>query len=436
MKLPPKGSQPSDDYNVYSDFDLAYLEDKGDALKEIESGSAGFRDTVADCRIQASKCYKGKVLGLVVRGQKGGNVRVLPSSSVDRLPELDDDFPEFVTGYEPNRKLSGEFLNSIREICCPLFRLLFPGGYARKGLLIVSGATNSSKTQIANGLIHLYLQERMQEWWQGKTNRKPHLVTFEDPIETYLVDWATVRAHNVNKEWNGWAGSEHWSNWWRFPDYTPREKGLDVVNLNQAVSDALRQTPAVFYSTETRLVEDWEHLFKLAESHLVVTTTHSSSIIAAFNSLLAGLHVKTPTERSELASVLLGIVHMRPAEEKKTGLTPVLYNIPSLWRRTAYATKAFAAEGMSSLVPTYVESLEKAGTLEFYYLGRQTFAKFLTDRAARIGPENEFIRFAKEGSASASSVVERSKPGARHPAACDLTEAILYRAVDLDLRGE
>ena len=35
-------------------------------------------------------------------------------------------------------------------------------------------------------------------------------------------------------------------------------------------------------------------------------------------------------KRSELASVLLGIVHMRPAEEKVEGSDPVLYNIPSL----------------------------------------------------------------------------------------------------------
>ena len=52
MKL-PEGEQPSDDYNVYTDFNLAYFEDKGSAaLKksrlvardfEILAVPAGFR---------------------------------------------------------------------------------------------------------------------------------------------------------------------------------------------------------------------------------------------------------------------------------------------------------------------------------------------------------------------------------------------------------
>lgn len=428
MNIPEK-KQPAADYNLYCEREEGLPYFGSHWLRFLADSSAGFRDKAADARIHAASCYQGKAVGLVIRGQHDNAYSLLPPASWPWEAMRD-----LYTHYAPNPRVTEEFLNSVREVCTLLFDLLFPGGNAKKGLLVIAGATNSMKSNMANGLIHLYLEKRMLEWVNGAVSRKPHLVTFEDPIETFLVEWPRIKASPFSSQVYGgdWHGSGNWYNSFCFPDYTPREKGLDVEHLDAAVNDALRQTPAVFYASETRSPTDWPTLFRLAESHLVVTTAHSSSMVAAFNSLQSGLDVKTSTKRSELASVLVGIVHLRP--DKDSAVSPAVnYNLPSLWRSTPYGVKAFAAEGMSSLIPAFVDSAEKAAESDFYYLGRQTFAKLLIDAAKK--PQSEQFRrlqpFPKD--------LEAIKPPKRHPQVgkgAGLEDRIIDAAIDLDLRGE
>lgn len=200
-------------------------------------------------------------------------------------------------------------------------------------MVVVTGATSSGKSEVLRGLIDRYLTDaRRQEQWKRK-KRKPHVLTFEDPIERDLnrADWL---------------------------DYTPRVKGVDVLNLADATRDALRQTPAVLLVGEVRNSREWRHLLDFAGTgHLVFATGHAGSLVEAMGKIFSGTGAHQPTSRALVADRLLALVHMR-----RTALTQSCSKdvsaqldkigcVPSLWRRTETGSKALMAEGQSSMLP-------------------------------------------------------------------------------------
>jgi hypothetical protein len=238
-----------------------------------------------------------------------------------------------------------ENLFSLSEYCELLYTEIFrKTGSAEHahGLVVITGATKSAKSEIARGLIELYLQGI------EKSKRRHHLVTFEDPVERFYVyqqvngcsPWAAVQLPTDPKTNS---------------DYTPRQKEKDAHQLQEALNDALRQTPALFFVGETRDREEWKVLLDFAATgHLILTTAHAGSLVEAMHKIFEALKVETAADRSEIANKLLGVVHLRRHEleflegtEKKRPNTL----FPAVWRRTPRGIAALTCDGLASLVP-------------------------------------------------------------------------------------
>jgi hypothetical protein len=247
-------------------------------------------------------------------------------------------------GYEPQRltkrKQRKDYLFSVSEYCSPIYRQVFEKTDSvqnARGLLVVTGPTKSLKSEITRGLIHLYLEGNR------KKNRRPHLVTFEDPIEMFYAS-EDLKGHRfvalASKEAAG-------------INYTPRQKQKDAGLLRDALNDALRQTPAVFFVGETREKKEWEVLLDFAATgHLIVTTAHAGSLVEAMHKIFEAREVGTPEDRGEIANKLLAVINLRPGKietnDPSKG-TEVVF--PALWRRTARGVAGLTCDGLSSLLP-------------------------------------------------------------------------------------
>jgi hypothetical protein len=195
------------------------------------------------------------------------------------------------------------------------------------GLIVIAGRTGSGKSEMARAFARRYLERCMDLGG----DRRPHLVTYEDPIEKQFADTPDAAAL---------AGF----------DYTPREKAVDVRNLADATRDALRQTPALFYVGETRDEEDWKTLLRFAGTgHLTITTGHAGSLVETMAQILQAANARTPAERSQVAGRIAALVHIR-AHKPKSG-TPSNVLVPAFWCRTPRTISAFTAEGLGSMFP-------------------------------------------------------------------------------------
>lgn len=267
--------------------------------------------------------HAGKYLSVTVRKQKGK------------------------VGYEPEslpiekQKKRENYLFSVSEYCGSIYKPVFLETESTpnaQGLLVITGPTKSLKSEITRGLIHLYLKDKR------KQGRRPHLVTFEDPIEMLYANLDHKGQLCVALA----RGKE--------PDdinYTPREKPRDAVFLRDALADALRQTPAVFFVGETRSKEEWEVLLDFAATgHLIVTTAHAGSLVEAMRKIFEARGVQTPADRGEIANKLLAVVNVKPDQIEIPGKslhTDIVF--PALWRRTTRGVAGLTSDGLSALIP-------------------------------------------------------------------------------------
>jgi hypothetical protein len=264
-----------------------------------------------------------------------------------------------------------EYLFSIAEYCNLIYEEIFETTGSTKhahGLLVVTGSTKSAKSEIARALIHLYLKGK-----EKKGTRRPHLVTFEDPIERFLADGTTNGSYP-------WAAIKRFSDLQGI-DYTPRQKGKDVHVLKDALADALRQTPAAFFVGETRDKEEWELLLDFAATgHLIVTTAHASSLVEAMHKIFEARNVQTPAARSEIANKLLGVIHLRvDSITTHEEADPAEALFPALWRRTERGVAALTADGLASLLPH--QSVENGNRDVPSCVGRRWFVERLINNA-------------------------------------------------------
>ncbi len=264
-----------------------------------------------------------------------------------------------------------------------LYGLIFGKPTKEKhGLVVIAGRTGSSKSQIASGLLKKYLEfweregrkkakEQKSTERQGTTitvaPRPPHLLTYEDPIEKYLYKISNGTFYEEKKFKRG-----------QIPKrlaYTPRQKERDVSGLEQAVNDALRQTPKVMLVGETRGQADWKQLVHFAGTgHLVITTTHAGSLTEAMSNILQAIEAQKPEARSILADRLLAVIHLRGASIEGVS-NPVL--LPALWRHTPEGAKALMAEGLSSLLPKTPHKLPTPASTLPNCIGRYWFTREL-----------------------------------------------------------
>jgi hypothetical protein len=199
------------------------------------------------------------------------------------------------------------------------------------------------KSEITRGLIYRYLVDASERAIKNK-DRRPHLVTFEDPIEVLYVRDA--------------PGKVKTPPFVALPsdnqiDYTPRQKPKDAGFLRDALADALRQTPTVFFVGESRNKEEWEVLLDFAATgHLVITTAHAGSLVEAMHKIFEAREVKTPADRGEVANKLLAVVNLKPGKVKideQGHSTEVVF--PALWHRTPRGVAGLTSDGLSALLP-------------------------------------------------------------------------------------
>ena len=236
------------------------------------------------------------------------------------------------------------------------------------GLVVITGATDSSKSLITRGLIFLFLQKAAEQARKAR-QRRPHLVTFEDPIEKYYVQNPS----------GAQGGAEHLTLEdlealldALYVDYTPREKGSDADSLKHVTEDALRQTPAVLFVGETREEQEWRDLLQFANSHLVITTSHAKSVVEAMSGIFRDTDTKTQAQRSEMARRMLGVVNIRSLTPPDSNVRALL---PTLWKRTPKSMSNLVADGLASILPA--QERER----EIGYYGRKYFARLLTDKS-------------------------------------------------------
>jgi hypothetical protein len=342
-----------------------------DAFEEQLIGWTGPTDRYSyDCspdwadapRLLACRSFQGR------RWSVSGRGRQEETGSKRAFPEDPAAFTN--SGYKP-RLMSKDweegFLFPVQSLIKMIGAALELGKAGKTGLVLVAGATKSAKTLLARGLVHTVLEgavtrgvERLKAVERSKAAndpaeqpeiRRPHLVTFEDPIEKWFwKDSLTCHPSELSKK----------------PlDYTPRQRGKDARSLQLALRDALRQTPTVFHIGEIRQQDEWQPTIEFAGTgHMVVATAHGGSLTETMVKLCRALHASTPAQRNYIADRLLGVIHVRTESEllqkaleeaqlpnvTKTARPPKQALVGSLWRNTPAGVHALTSGGFSSLL--------------------------------------------------------------------------------------
>jgi twitching motility protein PilT len=147
---------------------------------------------------------------------------------------------------------------------------------ARRGLVLVTGATGNGKTTTIAAMIK-HLNE----------SRRAHIVTIEDPIE-YLFD--TGKCMIIQ-----------------------RELGTDTSSFRDALDAALRQDPDVIMLGEVREHDTAETCLKAAETgHLVISAIHTPDAVATVQRYVGFFGAgEQDYARERLADSLQAIVSLR-----------------------------------------------------------------------------------------------------------------------------
>jgi twitching motility protein PilT len=152
------------------------------------------------------------------------------------------------------------------------------------GLILISGATGSGKTTSVASMV-----EQLNE------TRNNHIITIEDPIEYVFERKKAI--------------------------FSQREVGVDCLDFEMGVKNAMRQRPDVIVIGEIRDRETAEQALLAGESGvLVIATLHASSAVGTLSKLLGFF---TSQEReSKLASLqtsLVGIINQVLIPKKMGG---------------------------------------------------------------------------------------------------------------------
>ena len=234
-----------------------------------------------------------------------------------------------------------------------------------QGLIVIAGSTNSGKSQLMRPIINEYLATVRKR----KTEELLHLVTLEDPIEKWFSEGDDAKTFLSNGV-----------------VYTPRVLGVDVRDLKQALRDAKRQTPACFVVGEIRKGDDWREVVDFATSgHLIIATTHASSVRETVMRIFKALDVSRSQERRQVANSILSVVHaelltidyestqsVKSAKVQGFQGGKALAQIPMAWIGKPSAVNQLTVDGLSSVLPNdewclsrnqFLQLLQKSGRI-------------------------------------------------------------------------
>lgn len=304
------------------------------------------------CKGRGAACrvFDGSVISLTVRRDPLlGEKLVEPPVLTDPAPKLWDAGPSrysngdktwqtrpsgilFNTEYAPHLSPSEA---SCRLLCQHLF---LQGTNDAKGLIVVAGETGSFKSTIVRGMLALFLASSVEanaRVKNAKEQRRPHLVTYEDPVEKFL--W----------EQNAIPGD-------RAVDYSPRQPDpkLGGPTLAQVAACALRQKPAVLYVGEVRDRDQWREILHFAGTgHLVITTTHAGSLVETMSKILSAVEAHSPALRGQYAGRIRGVVHLRTLKAADGKQKTQMMSAPAVWVGTTANRAALVTDGLSSVLP-------------------------------------------------------------------------------------
>lgn len=343
-------------YSEQDDFTVYFENDKVHQKKYL-SDSESSRDLVLDLgntgirgRGLACRCNDAKHISITVRPERrireGSGIKH-PDVTATGIQSLLNE-----SKFKPSKECPKRFKVSTDGLCEVLYKQIFAKETRSipSGLVVVGGQTASAKSQTVRGLIYRLLTDDilLKTWCQAKNDRRPHLVTLEDPIEKTLMGVSAGSPPNSDPFDIGIANNRD-----RLIDYTPRNRSTnDYESLAEAFADALRQSPTVVYVGEVRTKDDWKAIIDFAGTgHLVITTTHAGSVTEIIAKMIDATKATEPEALGRLAQRILAVVHQAPLEcDGGVAL------IPTIWRKTAAGIAGLISEGLSSVLPHFPQT--------------------------------------------------------------------------------
>lgn len=299
----------------------------------------------SDRRLHAVSCSNGNLFSVTIRKPPIHDNPV--TWDFGDIPS-DDDWSNLASYFQCSCLNKTDWTNDDRHLArlLDLSHILHRqlASIAPVGLVLVSGSTGSGKTTVLNGIILRLLAAILRQ--KPKPARRPHVVVIGDPVET------TFRRCEP-------------ADYCKSPiDFTPRTLGIDVESIQQALKDALRETPAIVVVNELRESADFRAALAFAETgHLVLATAHTTSLIDAMRKLIRFSSTPdSPSSRSLLVQRLNSVIHLRSVSLPSDAGAITL---PSVWLHNSSGTRNFVSDGLASLLPrgSSIEGLQHNGVL-------------------------------------------------------------------------
>jgi len=215
------------------------------------------------------------------------------------------------------------------------------------GLIVIAGATNSGKSELARSIIGDYLQRRRIA--ESNSSKILNLVTLEDPVEEWLSGVNTTDA------------IRHFYN--MGVCYMPRRLTRDTHSLTRdtdslesALRDSKRQSPACFYVGEVRSKDDWKSVIEFASSgHLIVVTTHATNLRETIQRILTSCDADTPQRRKIVADSLCAVIHAKFLSYERNGQKATdkkkhKVQMPSAWIANSRSRNELVRDGLTSII--------------------------------------------------------------------------------------
>ena len=128
-------------------------------------------------RMLICRCYRGREIAVTVRELD----RKVPASA---YPKQDDPVWDRRDCRYAKPDAQVPFPVTTETICERIDELSLKD--ESTGLVLVTGSTNSAKSELARGLVVRVIERQAKDFESKRRRRRPHLLTFEDPIEKWL----------------------------------------------------------------------------------------------------------------------------------------------------------------------------------------------------------------------------------------------------------